>query len=58
MYAQGIKIVITAELQDQNEYLWDQFAEKRDKNVGDYVSTSISQLTTDVTTLKAKLVCS
>ncbi|XP_043522014.1 ankyrin repeat domain-containing protein 26-like [Frieseomelitta varia] len=45
-------------LQAQNEYLRNQLSEYREncnRNPNDYLSSSISQLTTDVTTLKAKL---
>ncbi|KAK9302209.1 hypothetical protein QLX08_005664 [Tetragonisca angustula] len=45
-------------LQAQNEYLRDQLSEYRkncNRNANDYLSSSISQLTTDVTTLKVKL---
>ncbi|XP_017797678.1 PREDICTED: uncharacterized protein MG328-like [Habropoda laboriosa] len=45
-------------LQAENDYLRNQLAEyseNRNRNVDDYLSASISQLTTDVTTLKAKL---
>lgn len=51
---------IIAELQAQNKYLKSQlseYPEKYNANMNDNLFLSISQLTTDVTTLKAKLVC-
>lgn len=50
---------IIADLQAQNEYLKNQLLEcpgNHSSNMDNHFSASISQLTSDVTTLKAKLV--